>query len=105
MAAEEKSNPEINVNKLILLLKQTKLIPQKEISVFKMILKKMNRGAKITFKQKQIYNDIATKAGIEPMSNNMSILSLTRNILKKKVKAAAQKAKDKKEKEEEEKNK
>ena len=102
MAAEEKSNPEINVNKLVLLLKQTKLIPQKEISVFKMILKKMNRGAKITFKQKQIYNDIATKAGIEPMSNNMSILSLTRNILKKKVKAAAQKAKDK---EEEEKNK
>ena len=88
MAAEEKSNPEINVNKLVLLLKQTKLIPQKEISVFKMILKKMNRGAKITFKQKQIYNDIATKAGIEPMSNNMSILSLTRNALKKKAKAA-----------------
>ena len=100
MAAEEKSNPEINVNKLVLLLKQTKLIPQKEISVFKMILKKMNRGAKITFKQKQIYNDIATKAGIEPMSNNMSILSLTRNILKKKVKAAAQKAEEKKEEEE-----
>ena len=62
MAKEEKPNPEINVNKLVLLLKQTKLIPQKEISVFKMILKKMNRGAKITFKQKQIYNDIATKA-------------------------------------------
>jgi hypothetical protein len=87
MAVEEKPNPEINVNKLVLLLKQTKLIPQKEISVFKMILKKMNRGLKISLKHKQIYNDIATKAAVDPMSNNMSILSLTRNALKKKAKA------------------
>ena len=88
MAAEEKSNPEINVNKLVLLLKQTKLIPQKEISVFKMILKKMNRGAKITFKQKQIYNDIATRAAVDPMSNSLSIIALTRNVLKKRAREA-----------------
>ena len=85
---EEKPNPEIDVNKLVLLLKQTKLIPQKEISVFKMILKKMNNGLKISLKHKQIYNDIVTKAAVDPMSNNMSILSLTRNALKKKAKAA-----------------
>ena len=88
MADEEKPLPEININKLIVLLKQTKLIPQKEISVFKMILKKMNNGLKISLKHKQIYNDIVTKAAVDPMSNNMSILSLTRNALKKKAKAA-----------------
>ena len=47
----------INVPKIILLLKQTKLIPLKEISVFKAILKKMNKGQPISFKHKQIYND------------------------------------------------
>jgi|TARA_B100000959_G_scaffold88838_1_gene94254 hypothetical protein len=88
MAEEEKPVPEIDINKMILLLKQTKLIPQKEISVFKMILKKMNNGLKISLKHKQIYNDIVTRAAVDPMSNNMSILSLTRNAIKKKAKAA-----------------
>jgi len=88
MAVEEKPNPEIDVNKIVLLLKQTKLIPQKEISVFKMILKKMNRGQPISVKHRQIYNDVATRAAVDTMSNNMSILSLTRNALKKKARLA-----------------
>jgi hypothetical protein len=75
----------INVNKFILLLKQTKLIPQKEISVFKTILQKMNRGQSISFKQKQIYNDIVTRASVEPMSNSMPILTLTKKELKKRL--------------------
>ena len=85
MADEEKVLPEINVNKLILLLKQTKLIPQKEISIFKMILKKMNKGQNISVKHRQIYSDIVTKLSVDPMSNSMPILALTRTFLKKKA--------------------
>jgi hypothetical protein len=86
--AEEKSLPQIDVNKLVMLLKQTKLIPQTEISIFKTIIKKMNRGQKISFKQKQIYNDIATRAAVDPMSNSLSIIALTRNVLKKRAREA-----------------
>jgi len=85
MADEEKVLPEINVNKLILLLKQTKLIPQKEISIFKMILKKMNKGQNISVKHRQIYSDIVTKLSVDPMSNSMPIIALTRGALKKKA--------------------
>ena len=85
MAAEEKALPNINVPKLILLLKQTKLIPAKEISVFKMIIKKMNKGLKLNIKQKKIYSDIVTKASVDPMSNNMALLSLTKKALKLKM--------------------
>jgi len=90
MAAEEKPKPNFNVNKVILLLKQTKLIPQKDISVFRTILKKMNRGQKISFKHKQIYNDIATRASVDPMSNNMPILALTKKAIKIKLKKEAE---------------
>jgi len=76
----------INVNKFILLLKQTKLIPTKEISVVKTILKKMNKGQRLNIKQRQIYNDVATKASVDPMTNNMAILALTKNKLKQKNK-------------------
>ena len=79
----------INVPKLILLLKQTKLIPLKEISVFKMIIKKMNKGQPISFKHKAIYNDIATRASVDPMSNSMPILAMTRKALKKNAEIGA----------------
>ena len=85
MAVEEEPLPEINVNKLILLLKQTKLIPQKEISIFKMILKKMNKGQNISVKHRQIYSDIVTKLSVDPLSNSMPIIALTRGALKKKA--------------------
>ena len=78
-----------NVPKLILLLKQTKLIPLKEISVFKMIIKKMNKGQPISFKHKAIYNDIATRASVDPMSNSMPILAMTRKALKKNAEIGA----------------
>jgi hypothetical protein len=74
----------INVPKLILLLKQTKLISLKEISVFKMIIKKMNKGQPISFKHKAIYNDVATRASVDPMSNSMPILAMTRKAMKRK---------------------
>ena len=71
----------INVAKLILLLKQTKLIPLKEISVFKMIIKKMNKGQPISFKHRAIYNDIATRASVDPMSNSFVLLNQTKTKL------------------------
>jgi hypothetical protein len=73
----------INVNKFILLLKQTKLIPTKEISVVKTILKKMNKGQRLNIKQRQIYNDVATKASVDPMTNNLAIFALTKGALKR----------------------
>jgi hypothetical protein len=73
----------INVNKFILLLKQTKIIPLKEISVVKTIVKKMNKGQPLSVKQKQIFNDVAAKASVDPMTNNQAILSLTKMALKK----------------------
>jgi hypothetical protein len=79
----------INVPKIILLLKQTKLIPLKEITVFKAILKKMNKGQPISFKHKQIYNDIATRAAVDPMSNSMPILAMTRKALKQNAETGA----------------
>jgi hypothetical protein len=85
MAAQEEPLPEINVPKLIFLLKQTKLIPQKDISVFKMIIKKMNKGQNLSVKHRQIYSDIVTKLSVDPMSNSMPILALTRTFLKKKA--------------------
>ena len=91
MAAEEEPLPEINVPKLILLLKQTKLIPQKDISVFKMIIKKMNKGQNLSVKHRQIYSDVVTKLSVDPMSNNMPILTLTRNALKKRAGAKEEK--------------
>jgi len=87
--AEEKALPNINVPKLVLLLKQTKLIPPQEISVFKMIIKKMNKGLKLNVKQKKIYNDVVTKASVDPLSNNMALLSLTKKTLKLKMKREA----------------
>ena len=79
----------INVPKLILLLKQTKLISAKEIGVFKMIIKKMNKGQKLSVKHKQIYNDVATRASVDPMSNSMPILAMTRKALKKNAEIGA----------------
>ena len=75
--------PVINVNRFILLLKQTKLISQKEINEVKTIVKKMNRGANLTNKQKTLYTDVATKASINPMSNSFVILNQTKTKLRK----------------------
>ena len=73
----------INVNKLALLLRQTKLIPPKDINLMKMIAKKINKGQKINVKQKQFYNDVATRLSIEPMLDNPALFAKTKSILKK----------------------
>ena len=73
----------INVNKLVLLLKQTKLIPPKDINLMKMIAKKINKGQKINTVQKQFFNDIATRLSIEPILDNPALFGMTKRILKK----------------------
>ena len=73
----------INVNKLALLLRQTKLIPPKDINLMKIIAKKINKGQKINVKQKQFYNDVATRLSIEPMLDNPALFAKTKSILKK----------------------
>ena len=73
----------INVNKLVMLLRQTKLIPSKEINLMKVIAKKMNKGQKINATQKQFFNDIAARLSMEPMLNNPTLFGMTRKIVKK----------------------
>ena len=50
----------IDVNRLILLLKQTKIVPAPEINKVKTVLKKLERGQKLNIKQMEIFQDIAT---------------------------------------------
>jgi len=73
----------INVNKLVLLLKQTKLIPPKDINLMKLIVRKMNKDQKLNLKQKQFFNDVATKLSMEPMLDNPALFIMTKNIIKK----------------------
>ena len=73
----------INVMKLSMLLRQTKLIPSKDINKVKIIAKKMNKGQKINAIQKQFFNDIAARLSMEPMLNNPALFGMTRKIVKK----------------------
>ena len=73
----------INVVKLSSLLQQTKLIPAKDITLMKTIAKKINKGQRLTPKQKEFYNDVATRLSIEPMLDNPALLGMTKRILKK----------------------
>jgi hypothetical protein len=83
MADPNRQKKLINVNKFILLLKQTKLVPAPKINEIRTIVKKINKGAKLNVKQQKIYGDIATKASIDPLTHNMAISMLTRQHLKK----------------------
>mgnify|MGYP001000123190 FL=1 len=76
----------IDVNRFILLLKQTKIVPAPEINKVKTVLKKLERGQKLNIKQMEIFQDIATKASVDPMTNNLAILSLTKQVLKRQMK-------------------
>lgn len=76
----------IDVNKFILLLKQTKIVPAPKINGVKTVLKKMDRGQKLNIKQLEIFQDIATKAALDPMTNNLALLSLTKQILRRQAK-------------------
>ena len=76
----------IDVNRFILLLKQTKIVPAPEINKVKTVLKKLERGQKLNIKQMEIFQDIATKASVDPMTNNLAILSLTKQVLKRQTK-------------------
>ena len=76
----------IDVNRFILLLKQTKIVPAPEINKVKTVLKKLERGQKLNIKQMEIFQDIATKASVDPMTNNIAILSLTKQVLKRQMK-------------------
>lgn len=76
----------IDVERFVRLLKQSKLVPAPKINEIKNIIKKMNRGLKLNIKQQEIYADIATKASVDPMTNNLAILMLTKQHLKKQAK-------------------
>jgi len=83
MAIPAKKKEPIDVNRFILLLKQTKLVPAPKINEVKTIVKKINKGARLNVKQQKIYGDIATKASIDPLTHNMAITMLTKQHLKK----------------------
>ena len=85
MAIPAKKKDPIDVNRFILLLKQTKLVPAPKINEVKTIVKKINKGAKLNVKQQGIYADIATKASIDPLTHNMAITMLTKRHLKMKM--------------------
>lgn len=76
----------IDVNRLILLLKQTKIVPAPRINEAKTVLKKLERGQKLNIKQMEIFQEIATKASVDPMTNNLAILALTKQVLKRQMK-------------------
>ena len=73
----------IDVNRFILLLKQTKIFPQQKINEAKTVLKKLERGQKLNLKQLEIFQEISTKASVDPMTNNLALLALTKQILRK----------------------
>ena len=76
----------IEVNRFILLLKQTKIFPQQKINEAKTVLKKLERGQKLNLKQLEIFQEISTKASVDPMTNNLALLALTKQILRKQTK-------------------
>jgi len=76
----------IDVNRFILLLKQTKLFEQRKINEAKTMLKKLEQGRKLNVKQLEIFQEISTKASLEPMTNNLALLSLTKQILMRQAK-------------------
>ena len=84
----------INVMKLSMLLRQTKLIPSKDINKVKIIAKKMNKGQKVNATQKTLFNNVSSKLSMIPMLNNSSLYAMTKKILKKeqKMKEEAEKA-------------
>ena len=73
----------INLIRLSALLRQTKLIAPKEINLMTTIARKMNKEQKITLKQKEFYNDVATRLSMEPMLDNPALFGMTKRILKK----------------------
>jgi len=73
----------LNVTKLATILRQTKLIPPKDITLMKTIVKKINNGQKLNLKQKQLYNDVATRLCMEPILDNPALFGMTKRILKK----------------------
>ena len=79
----------INVNRFIMLLKQTKIVPMAEVYKIKNVIKRMNKGQKITMVQRKLYHDIATKASMNPMTNSFTVVNKVRTILKRdrKIKA------------------
>ena len=79
MAEQTKTN--INVNRFIMLLKQTKLIPMDDIYKVKNVMGRMNKGQRLTLKQKQLYEDVATKASVDPMTNSFVLLNQTKTKL------------------------
>ena len=73
----------IEVNRFILLFKQKKIFPQQKINEAKTVLKKLERGQKLNLKQLEIFQEISTKASVDPMTNNLALLALTKQILRK----------------------
>jgi hypothetical protein len=78
---EDKKKTTINVNRFIMLLKQTELIPMEDIYKVKNTLMRMNKGQRLTLKQRQLYEEVATKASVDPMSNSFVLLNQTKTKL------------------------
>ena len=73
----------INVQRFIMLLKQTKIVPLKEIYAVQNIIKRMNKGQRISMGQRSLYNDVTTKASMNPMTNSFMITNQVRTKLKR----------------------
>ena len=71
------------VNRFFFLFIQTKIFPQQKINEAKTVLKKLERGQKLNLKQLEIFQEISTKASVDPMTNNLALLALTKQILRK----------------------
>ena len=78
---EDKKKTTINVNRFIMLLKQTELIPMADIYKVKNTMMRMNKGQRLTLKQRQLYEEVATKASVDPMSNSFVLLNQTKTKL------------------------
>ena len=73
----------IDMQRLILLLKQGKVVATKEIPKIIIAIRKKNEGKKLTPKQLETYNDMANLI-LEEVIENKSLYNLTKNSLKRK---------------------
>jgi len=73
----------IDVQRLVLLLKQGKVVAGGEIAGIKIAVKKKNDGKKLTPKQNETFNAMSGII-LEEVIENSTVFNLTRNALKKK---------------------
>ena len=72
----------INLQKLVMLMRQTKFIPNADINKVRVIVKKMNKGQKVTVAQRAFFNDLSRKLMI-PILDTGPLYMMTKKTLKK----------------------